>query len=383
MLDLRTSPSKPCRDGARLLLYAGGFAPIGGVETLLHDLMLGMAERGVAAEMICWGGGSELLSALGTRGLRVRRLPWRWGCRWNWPDRLLRLTGGKAVQRADVVIFAKMLDDSTLRSLASRRERAGPPYFVLVAPYRPSEMWGAGAPPDDVINCFDLILVQAASFVDGLRASGYRGDIRVLPLPPPVPTQASPFPPASVLRIGYLGRLASQKNLPYLLESIGIVRQTREVSLEVYGDGAEKAQLQALARQLGLERQVTFHGTVRRAAIPAAIASCHCFAFSSFTEGQCLAALEILACGRPIVATPVGAFPETLSDSRLGILAPLADPDAYAAALCRLGEQVIAGALQPKQVQEVYLLRYPHKEVLDAYARLFLDLHRGPMLGET
>ena len=140
----------------------------------------------------------------------------------------------------------------------------------------------------------------------------------------------------------------------------------------------EKGRLQTLANQLDLDDRVTFHGSVPRAAIHAAVASCHFFAFSSITEGQCLAALEVLACGRPLVATPVGAFSETLSDSRLGILAPLANQDAYAAALCRLGDEVMSGVRQPSQVQEAYLLRYAHDAVLDAYARLFRDLHRGP-----
>jgi hypothetical protein len=48
-----------------------------------------------------------------------------------------------------------------------------------------------------------------------------------------------------------------------------------------------------------------------------------------------------------------------------------------------LGDEVMAGDRRPGQVQEAYLLRYPHDGVLDAYARLFHDLHRGSMSGEA
>ncbi len=88
----------------------------------------------------------------------------------------------------------------------------------------------------------------------------------------------------------------------------------------MFGDGHLRKNLEELACGLGIEKFVVFHGNIPNSRVPEVIASCHLFAFTSINEGQCLAALEILSCGRPLVATDVGALPEILSDSCLGRL---------------------------------------------------------------
>ncbi len=358
----------------RVVIYSGGFAPVGGIETFLHDLILGVADRGLATELVCWGPKGELLADLEQRGLRIHRQAWRWGCRWKWPDRLLLPAGCKAVERADVVLFGKVLETETQRALAAQKSRSGRPRFVLVTPYRPSEMWAAGAPPEDVLNCFETIVVQGVSFETELRGYGYRGDVRVLPYLPPACEELVPFPLSSALRVGYLGRLAAQKNLAYLLQCIAHLRKSREATLDVFGEGIERRELEAEAKRVGMNGGTTFHGYTPRAGIQAAISSCHVFAFTSISEGQPLAALEILAGGRPIVATPVGVFPEMLSDSRLGMVAPLDEPIAYAGVLRRVGEEVVSGGRKPEEIQLAYSERYCRQKTLDAYLRLFRDM---------
>ena len=62
------------------------------------------------------------------------------------------------------------------------------------------------------------------------------------------------------------------------------------------------------------------------------------FAFPSRFEGLCLAVIEAQAAGVPVVATPVGGIRETVVDGETGLLVPVGDPAALAAAVCRLLE---------------------------------------------
>jgi glycosyltransferase involved in cell wall biosynthesis len=121
---------------------------------------------------------------------------------------------------------------------------------------------------------------------------------------------------------------------------------------------------------MNLAAHIQFHGNQERAAIPAAIDKCHVFAFSSTTEGQCLSALEILARGRRVLGTPVGAFPEFLS-GLLGGIAPLDDATAFATALKAISQPILDGSITPPGVQQAYRTRFPREQAIEGYLRAF------------
>jgi glycosyltransferase involved in cell wall biosynthesis len=358
----------------RLLVYAGGFAPVGGIETFLHGLGLGLRSRGIQPQLLCWGTRSHLLEDLESAGVPVRRQAWRWGCRWGWPNWLLLPAGKAAIRQADVVLFGKLFDERVHRRLMRVKIANGRPPFVLVTPYRPAEMWADCPPCDEVLNSFEAIVVQANCFGEDLHRLGYRGQIHVLPYLPPACAAPSPLPPYPPLRIGFLGRLVRDKNLPYLLRAASVISRQVDVVVHLFGDGAEKSSLAAVAGELGLARRVYFHGAIPREQVSAAADSCHMFAFASVTEGQAVAALEILSRGRPIVATPVGVFPELLSEPAFGVLGPLNSADEFARKLLALGGSVLEGAVTPEQIQAAYSQHFSRERVLEEYCKLFTEL---------
>ena len=62
-------------------------------------------------------------------------------------------------------------------------------------------------------------------------------------------------------------------------------------------------------------------------------------------EGLGLAAVEALACGRPVVASNVGGLPEVVHDGANGLLVPVGDAAALRVAIERLSEEPIRTAL--------------------------------------
>jgi len=353
----------------KVTLAQGGFAKIGGIETFAADLLGALDALQVRTELICWSGSGSnenpLLRELSKGKTQIYRTGWRWGCRWGWPDKVMLLRQWDRFASADLLIFGKLLDPSVHRRLLSLRKR-----MILVTPYRPAEMWKYRSPDHEVLNSFQSIIVQARTFERDLREFGYEGEILVLPLPPPEIAGPSAWPENSSIQIGFLGRLVPEKNLEYLIRSFSCLREMEiAAQLHVFGDGPERNRLQVLSARLRLGGQIQFHGSVIPSSIPTAIDGCHLFAFSSATEGQCLAALEILARGRPVVGTPVGAFPNFLSGF-LGTVAPLDSPPAFAAALRTMAEAVLRGEITPAVVQGAYRVRFPRRQIIDEYLRI-------------
>jgi len=371
-----------------IVTYIGGFARVGGVEAFVRDFLLGLAPAYPERELVIWGRRGRdhaLLDDIARSGAKISRSPWRWGCAWRLPDYVLAPIGLGAARRAAALVFKVPPPVPVLRWLRQATQSTGRHVpFILIMPYRPLEYWGRTPNPREM-GSFDVITVQSEDGRRDLEAAGYRGRIEQIPLLPPGVTALSDFPvrrQTRAIRLGFLGRLEVQKNLPYLLEvfrTLTLDSASRHYELHIYGDGSQRAELQRRCAELSLEG-VTFHGEVPRAEVAAAIDSCDLFLNTSLTEGQCLVALEVLSRGRPLVATPVGALPEILRQEELGRLAPLDDPAAFARAVGGIVEKIEDGSLTPEKVAAVFRERFDRQAILDRYLDLLASLGLPPRL---
>jgi glycosyltransferase involved in cell wall biosynthesis len=106
------------------------------------------------------------------------------------------------------------------------------------------------------------------------------------------------------------------------------------VTFLIAGDGAERATMEGLATELGIAPHVRFLGF--RTDVADLLAASDFFVLPSRLEGLPLSVLEAMAHGLPVIATPVGGTPEVIPDPRYGILTPVDDVPALAAAIARL-----------------------------------------------
>jgi glycosyltransferase involved in cell wall biosynthesis len=112
----------------------------------------------------------------------------------------------------------------------------------------------------------------------------------------------------------------------YLIKAKGVdtavmalARLPENVLLWVVGHGPEQSNLEALVRNLGMERRVRFFGSMRNVEPFLQAADCAVCA-STWAEAVGLVNLEALACGLPVVASKVGGIPEFIEDGRNGFL---------------------------------------------------------------
>ncbi len=110
----------------------------------------------------------------------------------------------------------------------------------------------------------------------------------------------------------YVGRFAPLKGIDRLIEAVALLKGRSAVAprlVIVGGDGPEARetrQLKALAAQTGVDAQVHFAGRLAQERLPLYYSAADLLAFCSHYESFGLVVLEALACGTPVVATPVG-----------------------------------------------------------------------------
>ena len=100
------------------------------------------------------------------------------------------------------------------------------------------------------------------------------------------------------------------------------------------GDGPDRPATHGLARELGIERHVTFMG--KQDHVERIFPQMHVLLMPSEMESFGLGALEGMACGVPPVATRVGGVPELVTHGVDGFLEPVGDIQAQAARVIEL-----------------------------------------------
>jgi glycosyltransferase involved in cell wall biosynthesis len=124
-----------------------------------------------------------------------------------------------------------------------------------------------------------------------------------------------------------LRRMVRRMGLDRLVRAIGILRDRgHKFRLIIGGAGPLRQELEQIVQALDLSDFVRFLGRVDDTDLPTMYGACDAFVLPT-AELECfgLIAIEALACGRPVLATPVAAIPELLSNFEKEWLAKSAD----------------------------------------------------------
>ena len=109
-----------------------------------------------------------------------------------------------------------------------------------------------------------------------------------------------------------------------------------DMNLAIVGTGPLEKELKSLAQNIGVERRVRFVGALDQSKLLQYYNAADCLVLCSSREGMANVLLESLACGTPVIATPVGGNPEIVRDEKVGVLMTDRTVDALVAAVDRL-----------------------------------------------
>lgn len=114
-------------------------------------------------------------------------------------------------------------------------------------------------------------------------------------------------------------RITERKGLNYLIEAVAeLAPRYPELQLKIMGDGSARSTLEALVRERGLSKRVTFLGRIPRDKTVSYYQEASLFVLPSLNEGMSNAMLEALASGLPILSTPTGGADELVIDGKNG-----------------------------------------------------------------
>lgn len=146
--------------------------------------------------------------------------------------------------------------------------------------------------------------------------------------------QVRQAPSADAPRLVIACRQEQEKGTGIVLESLpALLPEFPRLKFDVIGDGSALAAFKAQALALGISGQVVFHGKVTQGEVLRLVRQADLFCFPTrSSEGFPKAVLEALACGVPVITTPVSVLP-TLIGRGGGLLLDAATPAALAAAV--------------------------------------------------
>jgi alpha-maltose-1-phosphate synthase len=129
------------------------------------------------------------------------------------------------------------------------------------------------------------------------------------------------------VRVCFLGRLVPLKNCNIVIRSAAALIRQKKIRLDIVGDGWDRPNLEALTRDLGLEKDVTFHGWLPHPQAIGVLAQSHIMALPSIREFGGGVVVEAMANGVVPIVVRYGG-PSDLVDEGYGIsLALKNEPD--------------------------------------------------------
>jgi N-acetyl-alpha-D-glucosaminyl L-malate synthase BshA len=139
----------------------------------------------------------------------------------------------------------------------------------------------------------------------------------------PIDNRDAPNPGVAEKRLMHISNFRPVKRVTDCVRILVEVLKETPAHLYMVGDGPDRPEAHRLARDLGVERNVTFLG--KQDHVERLFPRMHALLMPSEMESFGLGALEAMACGVPPVATRVGGLPELVTDGVDGFLEPVGD----------------------------------------------------------
>lgn len=179
----------------------------------------------------------------------------------------------------------------------------------------------------------ERVIVQGDSWLGDMAALGFTVDrVKVVPnwLPPEFPVLSVPRPKPAypMLNLLFVGWLTERKGIRELMQAFDAVSSTQQVKLTIAGGGDLAKELDQWAHAHG--DAVALAGWVESEQLLALYDQSDVLVLPSYAEGFPNVVIEAMARGMPVIATRVGAIPDTLRSGENGVLIEARDSAALA-----------------------------------------------------
>jgi len=178
----------------------------------------------------------------------------------------------------------------------------------------------------------------------------------------------------AITKIGFVGRLSTEKGLNYLIEAVSILKnKMNDFVVLIIGDGPERKKLEKLTYENGVEDVICFLGYKEKAW--QYMQEFDLFVLPSLWEGFPNVIIEAMAQNVLVVATRVGGVPELIKDNETGFLVKPRDGKALAE---RINYVLNLPEKEKKKIEEnarrVVKKEFSIEKMLKEYEKLYASL---------
>ena len=131
--------------------------------------------------------------------------------------------------------------------------------------------------------------------------------------------------------VGYIGRLSEEKGILNFIEALPRILGRRDgITFLIGGDGKLRGRIEEYLTRENLNSKVNFVGWIPHDKLPKYLNDLKLLVLPSYTEGLSFITREAMACGTPVLATPVGAIPDVVKDGETGFIMEDNSPECIA-----------------------------------------------------
>ncbi|MDX1740191.1 MAG: glycosyltransferase family 4 protein [Rhodothermales bacterium] len=364
----------------RVLVWTPFFHPdVGGIESLLAEILPLMREGGIDFSVVASHGPSKMPDRSDYRGIPVHRFAFREAIESQQPLRILelrsRIQSLKQGLRPDLV-HVHFADPSVFFHLETSRQRIIPTVVTLHQDYA-----AFGIEP----NMASLLTkaLSAATWVTGVSAKTVEGARAFLTESPAntsvIYNGVSDVRSFNVTPIDFerrsilcVGRMVEQKDFATALRVFADLSEGfPDLSLAFAGDGPLEASLRSQADELGLSDRTRFLGRISRDEVLTVLSESTLLLMPSRAEAFPLTLLEAGKTGRPVVATDVGGIREAVDDGKTGIVVPVGNREALTEAAATLLSSPDKCQSMGHAAREKVLREFTVEKTVEQYAVLY------------
>lgn len=176
--------------------------------------------------------------------------------------------------------------------------------------------------------------------------------------------------------IGFVGELRKKKGLATLLSAYAQASKHQPITLLVVGEvrqGEDKRFFDEF-RNANPQLPITITGYIPPSDLPAYYSLIDVFVHPSLRDGMPNAVLEAMACGKPVIATPVGGIMDVLEDGKNGVIVNVNDATVLAEKILELLEDSERRSVLGKNARELIASKFTPEKELEANLEVYRKL---------
>ena len=175
--------------------------------------------------------------------------------------------------------------------------------------------------------------------------------------------------------IGYIGRLQEIKGVLSFVEAIPKILETKNnIQFLIGGDGVLRNEIEKYLEESNLNNHVKLVGWIPHDDLPSYLNELKLVVLPSYTEGLSNLLLEAMACGTPVLATPVGAIPDVIRDEETGFIIKNNSPECIAENVERVFNYPNLDKIA-ENARGLVEKEYTYKAAVERYKEILEDVH--------